>query len=81
MKLLFTTGFIQVYFVAVNTYFIANEKYIGVLVAAFLISLIWSFNVKRVAFGTIKDRVVYALGAAIGSVAGLGSSEWLSRWL
>jgi hypothetical protein len=36
-----------------------------------MISLIWSWNVKKVAFGTISDRVVYALGAAFGSVIGL----------
>jgi hypothetical protein len=75
---LFTTGFIQVYFVAVNTYFIANEMYLGVLIAAFMISLIWSFNVKKVAFGSTTDRVVYALGASIGCLAGLWSSSFIA---
>lgn len=68
---LFLTGFAQVFFVSINTYFLANEMYLGVLIAAFMISLIWSFNVKKVAFGTNIDRVVYAAGATIGSVAGL----------
>ncbi|MBN1340730.1 MAG: hypothetical protein JXA03_15480 [Bacteroidales bacterium] len=65
------TGFVQVFFVAINTYLIAKEVYAGVLVAAFLISLVWSFNVKRIAFGSVSDRLAYAVGAAIGSVAGL----------
>ena len=36
------TGFVQVYFVSVNTYFLAHEMYAGVLIAAFIISLVWS---------------------------------------
>lgn len=78
---LFSTGFSQVYFVAVNTYFIANEMYLGVLIAAFMISLIWSFNVKKVAFGSTIDRVVYALGATCGSLVGLWSSSFIASIL
>ena len=73
------TGFVHVYFVSVNTYFLAHEMYAGVLVAAFIISLVWSFNVKRVAFGTWPDRLMYAGGAALGSVAGLASSAMIAK--
>ena len=73
------TGFVQVYFVSVNTYFLAHEMYAGVLVAAFIISLVWSFNVKRVAFGTWRDRLMYAGGAAVGSVTGLASSAMIAK--
>jgi hypothetical protein len=72
---LFFTGFIQVYFVAINTYFLAKEVYIGVIVASFMISIIWSFNVKKIAFGSIKDRIIYSIGAMIGSVLGLYQSS------
>jgi hypothetical protein len=75
MKMLFATGFVQVYFVSVNTYFLAKEMYLGVLFAAFMISFIWSFNVKKVAFGSTKDRIVYAIGATLGSLAGLWSAS------
>lgn len=68
---LFTTGFIQVFFVAINTYFLSKEFYIGVFICGFIISLIWSWNVKKVAFGTFKDRFYYALGAGCGSLFGL----------
>jgi len=68
---LFTTGFIQVFFVAVNTYFLSKIFYVGVFFCGFMISLIWSWNVKKVAFGTTSDRIVYALGAAFGSIIGL----------
>lgn len=72
---LFITGFIQVFFVAINTYFLANAFYPGVFIAAFFISFIWSHNVKKIAFGTMKDRVIYSLGAATGCVTGLLSSH------
>jgi hypothetical protein len=74
---LFTTGFIQVYFVAVNTFFIANKMYVGVLIASFMISLIWSFNVKKVAFGSMLDRFIYAIGATLGSIVGLFTSSYV----
>jgi hypothetical protein len=68
---LFITGFIQVFFVAINTYFLSKIFYLGVFLCAFMISLVWSWNVKKVAFGTISDRLIYALGAAFGSIVGL----------
>ena len=76
---LFLTGFVQVYFVSVNTYFIASNQYAGVLVAAFCISMIWSYNVRKVVFGTMADRFTYAIGAALGSVTGLFCSAGLVR--
>jgi hypothetical protein len=68
---LFITGFFQVFFVAVNTVFLARRFTIGVLIAAFFISYLWSINVKKIAFGSHLERVIYACGAAIGSVAGM----------
>ena len=68
---LFITGFIQVFFVAINTYFLSKIFYLGVFLCAYMISLVWSWNVKKVAFGTTSDRLIYALGAAFGSTVGL----------
>ena len=68
---LYLTGFVQVFFVSINTIFLAKNNYLGVTFAAFMISLIWSYNVKKVVFGTIADRIIYAVGATSGSLAGL----------
>ena len=68
---LFTTGFVQVFFVAINTYFLSKEFYIGVFICGTIISLILSWNVKRVAFGSLRDRLFYSFGAGFGSIAGL----------
>jgi len=68
------TAFVQVFFVAVGTYFLSKEYYIGVFFSQIIISLVWSWNVKRIAFSSVKDRIFYSLGAALGSIFGLGFS-------
>ena len=78
---LFLSGFVQVFFIAVNTYFLAKEMYLGVVVSSFMISLIWSFNVKKIAFGSTAHRITYALGATFGSVFGLWSSAFIASLL
>lgn len=78
---LFITGFSQVYFVAVNTYFLSKEMYLGVFISAFIISMIWSFNIKRIAFGSTNDRLIYAFGATLGSVSGLWCSSYIASVL
>jgi hypothetical protein len=72
---LFLTGFLQVVLVAVNTWQISHCKYAGAFVVGFGISLFWSYNVKKIAFGTLSDRLLYASGAAVGSLTGLLISQ------
>ena len=72
---LFGTGFAQVFFVVINNYQVAHEKYIGCLLVGFVISWIWSYNVKKVAFGSKMDRIIYASGAGVGSMMGLVISK------
>jgi len=68
---LFITGFTQVLLVAANTYLISHEKYVAVLLVGFLISMVWSWNVKKIAFGSTIERVIYSSGAGIGALSGL----------
>ena len=65
---LFATGFSQVFLVVLNTYFITREFLLGIIACGFLISFIWSHNVKKVAFGSEWDRIIYSLGAMTGSI-------------
>lgn len=74
------TGFLQVIFVASNTVFIAHYQLLSNLITAFLISWVWTFNVKKVAFGDNLDRWFYAVGAALGSVAGnVIATAWVGK--
>jgi hypothetical protein len=76
---LFITGFVQVFFVAINTYFISKMMLFGVFICGFIISIIWSWNVKKIAFGTTKDRLFYSFGAAFGSLFGAGIAYLIYR--
>lgn len=78
---LFLTGFMQVFFVVANTYFISKGFTPGILVASFFISIIWSWNVKRIAFGDKKDRMIYSLGAMCGSYTSYLLAQTLLKYL
>ena len=41
----------------------------------------WTMNVKRVAFGSRKERFVYATGAAAGTLFGYFISKNLAEYL
>ena len=71
------TAYVQVIFVAFNTVAIARYELLANFCTAFMISLVWTFNVKRVAFGSTADRWFYAGGAAFGSVSGTILAGWL----
>lgn len=76
-KLIFS-GFLQVFLVVLNTYFIAKDQIIGVIFCSFGISYFWSHNVKKVAFGSEGDRLLYALGAMLGGVTGFYTAKILT---
>ena len=78
---LVATAFVQVIFVAMNTVFIAHYKLLPNLLTGFMISYVWSWNVKRVAFGDHGDRLAYATGAALGSVTGTVAAGFVLGWL
>ena len=69
--LLFLTGFLQVFLVSLNTYQIAHRKWVGAVACGFAISYVWAWNVTKVAFGCNLDKIIYALGASVGTVAGI----------
>ena len=68
---LFLTGFIQVLLVSLNVWQVSHGHFLSATVVGFLISLVWTFNVKKVAFGNHLDRITYASGAALGTLAGM----------
>lgn len=75
--LLLATAYFQVLFVGANTVFLASGKFEHSLITGFLISLLWTLNVKRVAFGGWTDRLIYATGAGFGTVSGMTIAQLL----
>jgi hypothetical protein len=75
--MLFITAFSQVTFVAMSSVSIINGHLLLIGITGFAISLIWTFNVKKVAFGSTRDRFVYAFGAMCGTYFGYFLSKYL----
>lgn len=78
---LFITGFLQVMFIAMNTVFISKAILIPMVITGFIISIIWTLNVKKVAFGEWLDRIVYALGASVGTAIGFLVANYIKDML
>jgi hypothetical protein len=68
---LFLTAFAQVALVSLNTVLLATGRTAWSIVVAFLISYVWTFNVKRAAFGSHVEKLIYSGGAASGAAFGI----------
>jgi hypothetical protein len=68
---IFLTSFFQIGLVAINTFFITKMNLIGIFAASFLISLLWAYNVGKIAIATSNQKLTYALGAGIGAISGI----------
>ena len=67
----FFQSFLQIGLVSISTILITKHLYYGIFVVAFLISLLWTFNVSRIAISTMKQKLIYSLGAGTGAVCGV----------
>jgi hypothetical protein len=68
---LFMSSTVQIFLVSCNTYLIANSFVIPSFFVGFLLSFIWSYNIKRIAISTQKERIIYCLGAGTGTSLGV----------
>ena len=67
---IFLTAFLQVGLVAINTVLIAKGYVIGIFLASFTISMLWSYNVSKIALSNFSNKLIYSFGAAFGSITG-----------
>ena len=70
MKIFFQS-FLQIGLVAVNTLLISKQLFLGVFICSSAISLLWAFNVSKIALSDLKQKLIYALGAGTGAITGL----------
>jgi hypothetical protein len=70
MKIFFQS-FLQIGLVSISTVLITKHLYFGIFVVAFLISLLWTFNVSRIAVSSLKQKIIYSMGAGTGAVCGV----------
>ena len=67
---IFTTSFLQVMLVSINTILLTKGFVLGVFMVAFSISFIWCYNVSKIALSEFDKKMIYSLGAGLGSVSG-----------
>ena len=70
LKIMFY-GFLQVFLVSINVYQISHSMYVEAVFVGFLISLVWTFNVRSVSLGGWPERLTYAGSAAVGTIFGM----------
>ena len=68
---LMIAAILQTALASLNVYQIANSRYLESIIIGFFILLIWSYNVKKIVFGTIWDRIIYSIGGSIGTGLGI----------
>ena len=67
----FFTSFFQIALVAINTLLIAKQMFLLVFITSFFISLLWAFNVSKIALSNLTQKLLYALGAGFGAISGM----------
>lgn len=67
---IFFTSFTQIGLVCINTVLIAKGYVLGIFLASFTISMLWSYNVSKIALSDFRKKLIYSLGAGVGSIAG-----------
>jgi hypothetical protein len=75
----FLTGFIQVFLVSANTYFISRTTYAGIAVCGFGISYLWTINVRKVAISNRTTQMIYAAGAMLGGLLGVFMAKLIKQ--
>ncbi len=74
------TGYLQVFCVSFSTVSLSKGFVPGIVVAAFLVSLIWTLNVKKISISNWPERIVYSAAAAMGSLTGYFFTQLLKSF-
>ena len=68
---IFLSSLLQIFFVSVNTILISKELIIQAGICGFLLSLVWTFNIRRIGLASWSERISYCLGAGLGTSGGI----------
>ena len=68
---IFFSSLLQIFFVSVNTILISKELIIQAGICGFLLSLVWTFNIRRIGLASWGERISYCLGAGLGTSGGI----------
>jgi len=79
--ILFLTSFSHLFLGAYNIWQIANNLPIQVTIVGFLIGMNWSYNVKLISVSTLTERIVYSIGAGVGTTCGMIFAKEINRMI
>lgn len=68
---IFFSSLLQIFFVSVNTILISKELIVQAGICGFLLSLVWTFNIRRIGLASWSERISYCLGAGLGTSGGI----------
>jgi hypothetical protein len=74
----FFQSFLQIGLVSISTILITKDLYFGIFIVGSLISFLWTYNVSRIAVSTMKQKIIYSLGAGTGAVCGVLITQLLN---
>ena len=77
--ILFLTSFSHLFLGAYNIWLIANNQPIQVTIIGFLIAFTWSYNVKLISVSSLSERLVYSIGAGLGTTCGMIFAKEINR--
>jgi len=77
----FSTGFLYIFFLAINTVFLGKSNYWGAFTVSIIIGYLWTGNVKRVHISTEKERMFYCIGSGFGAIVGLFFTQYCKVWI
>ena len=68
---IFLSATLQIFLVSVNTYLISHSFVLEAGIVGFLLSLVWSYNIRKIVISSTSERLVYCLGAGVGTSLGV----------
>jgi hypothetical protein len=77
---LFFSAMLQIFLVSTNTYLVANGFMLSAGIIGFLLSWVWSWNIKRIAISSNTERFIYCLGAGIGTTLGVAFMTYMKKY-
>jgi len=74
---IFGRAWLIVFLTAANVGFISRGEYVAAFVTGGMLSYVWWTNSRTAAHSTLRfGRIVYAFGAACGTVSGMALARW-----
>lgn len=67
----------MILFATLSTWFVAHDRYLLAILAGFILSIMWTINIKQIALGKWKERFVHAFGGAFGTASAFVMTNFL----